>query len=86
MKKNPAILQSIYSIPVVYEEAEEGGYIAYAPTLPGCHSQGETLEEAEKNIREAIELYFEVLAEEQDLPQPAKVFSGTIQISIPSYV
>jgi predicted RNase H-like HicB family nuclease len=39
--------------------AEEGGYWAEAPSLPGCFSQGETLDEVRANIREAIELYLE---------------------------
>lgn len=40
---------------VTLEEAEEGGYIVSCPALPGCHSQGDTAEEALENIREAIE-------------------------------
>ena len=42
------------SYSVFYEEAEEGGYVAVVPALPGCHTQGETLEETEQNVREAI--------------------------------
>ena len=44
---------------VVLERAEEGGYTVYVPSLPGCISEGDTREEALKNIREAIELYLE---------------------------
>lgn len=44
---------------VIFEKAEEGGYIVHVPSLPGCISQGETKEEALRNIREAIELYLE---------------------------
>ena len=44
---------------IVLEPQEEGGYTVYAPSLPGCISQGETREEALKNIKEAIELYLE---------------------------
>ena len=43
----------------VLERQEEGGYTVYVPSLPGCISQGETREEALKNIKEAIELYLE---------------------------
>ncbi|MBI2145373.1 type II toxin-antitoxin system HicB family antitoxin [Candidatus Woesearchaeota archaeon] len=46
-------------IKVVLEKQEEGGYTVYVPSLPGCISQGETREEALKNIKEAIELYLE---------------------------
>lgn len=47
-------------IKVVLEKQEEGGYTVYAPSLTGCISQGETKQEALKNIKEAIELYLEV--------------------------
>lgn len=43
---------------------ETGGYVVEVPSLPGCHSQGETVEEALTNIKEAIELYIEVLIED----------------------
>ncbi|MBI2137076.1 type II toxin-antitoxin system HicB family antitoxin [Candidatus Woesearchaeota archaeon] len=46
-------------IKVVLEKQEEGGYTVYVPSLPGCISQGETREDALKNIKEAIELYLE---------------------------
>ena len=40
---------------VIIHEAEEGGYWGEAPAIPGCSSQGETVEELLKNLREAIE-------------------------------
>jgi len=46
---------------VVLEEQEEGGYVAYIPELPGCHTQGETKEEALQNIQEAKDAYLETL-------------------------
>ena len=46
-------------IKILLEEQEEGGYTAYVPSLQGCVSQGETVKEALKNIKEAIELYLE---------------------------
>ncbi len=42
---------------VVLEPSDEGGYTVYAPSLPGCTSEGDTKEYALANIREAIELY-----------------------------
>ena len=53
-----------FSRQVIIEPDENGGFVASCPSLPGCHSQGETLEEAIANIREAIELYVEVLEED----------------------
>lgn len=55
---------------VVIESQEEGGYTVFVPTLPGCVSQGKTIEEAIANIREAISLYLESLRERKvALPQ-----------------
>jgi Uncharacterized conserved protein len=48
---------------VVVEPQEEGGYTVYVPALPGCVSQGEAVEEALVNIKEAIEVYLESLKE-----------------------
>ncbi|GIX00459.1 MAG: HicB family protein [Pirellulaceae bacterium] len=44
---------------VVFEASDEGGYTVYVPALPGCISEGDSLEEARRNILEAIELYVE---------------------------
>jgi predicted RNase H-like HicB family nuclease len=54
------------SYSVFYEQAPEGGYVAFVPVLPGCHTQGETLEETERNVKEAIAVYFESLAAHGD--------------------
>ena len=44
---------------IVLEPSPEGGYTVYVPSLPGCISEGDSLEEALENIREAIDLYLE---------------------------
>lgn len=44
---------------IILEKSEEGGFTAYVPSLPGCISEGNTEEEAIKNIQEAVELYLE---------------------------
>lgn len=46
-------------ISIILEPQEEGGYTVYAPSLPGCISQGSNKEDAIKNIKEAVELYLE---------------------------
>ncbi|MBN8564341.1 MAG: type II toxin-antitoxin system HicB family antitoxin [Leptolyngbya sp. UWPOB_LEPTO1] len=48
---------------VVLEPSDEGGYTVYVPSLPGCISEGENVDEALANIQEAIELYLEVIEE-----------------------
>jgi predicted RNase H-like HicB family nuclease len=59
---------------VVVHGAEEGGFWVEVPALPGCYSQGESLEQSLHNVREAIELYLEVLGQEgQDAPLDSDV-------------
>ncbi len=52
-------------IKVVLEPSEEGGYTSIIPSLPGCISEGDTKEEALKNIQEALELYLEPVEDDQ---------------------
>jgi len=65
-------------IKVVLEPAEEGGYIVYMPSLPGCISEGETEEEALANIKEAIELYLEPIEDEMSITESRVVKEITI--------
>ena len=44
----------------VFQPADEGGYIAWVEELPGANTQGETLDEARENLKEAIQLILEV--------------------------
>ena len=57
-------------IEVLIEKDESGYFVAEAPALPGCFSQGNTIAEAEENIKEAIELWMEVMNEKTRLPLP----------------
>jgi predicted RNase H-like HicB family nuclease len=65
-----------YSFEIVIEkEPEDEGYFAYSPNLPGCHSNGKTIEETKRNIRVAIEQHIESLrAHDQPVPS-ANFFS-----------
>ena len=56
---------------VIYERGQDGeeNFGAYVPDLPGCVSTGDTLEEAQRNIRDAIQLHLEGL-ESEGLPIP----------------
>jgi predicted RNase H-like HicB family nuclease len=49
---------------VIIEKGRESGYVAYAPALKGCVSQGKTKTEALKNIKEAMGVYLETLSED----------------------
>lgn len=58
---------------VVLEPSEDGGYTIYVPSLPGCISEGDTEEEALKNIQEAIELYLEPVEDDWVLDEQVVV-------------
>lgn len=60
-----------YSFEIVIEkEPEDDGYLAYSPSLPGCFSNGKTIEEAKRNIREAVQLHVSsLLSHHQAIPQ-----------------
>ncbi len=53
---------------ILVYKAKEGGYWAEVPALPGCYSQGETIEETMENIKEAIESHLIVLKEDDNIP------------------
>ena len=59
---------------VVVHHAEEGGFWVDVPALPGCYSQGESVDESLRNAAEAIELYLEALRDEgRDAPRDSEV-------------
>ncbi len=61
-------------IKIYLEPSEDGGYTAIVPSLPGCISEGDTKEEALRNIREAIELYLEPVEDDiLTIPQAEEV-------------
>lgn len=66
------------SFAVVIERDPDGGFIASVPALPGCHTQGETLDELRGNVREAVELYLE----DEDVPEVLPEFVGVEQIDL----
>jgi predicted RNase H-like HicB family nuclease len=78
MKRGP---RKTLSYSVFYEEAPEGGYVAFVPALSGCHTQGETLEETEHNVKEAITLYLESLtANGEPVPEERRSFQGRVTV------
>ena len=67
-------MNKILTYSVKFEKAEEGGYNAFVPILPGCMTQGDTLKEAKENIKDAITGYIEVL---KAVNEPVPVESST---------
>ena len=66
MARTPASRRGAVKLNVVIHQADEGGYWAEVPSIPGCATQGDTLEELLKNVREAVEGCLSV--EVQDVP------------------
>ncbi len=60
----------VYRYTVILEPAEEGGYVAHCPALPGLVTEGDTLEEARQMVKDAIRCYVESLAKD-GLPIPS---------------
>lgn len=70
-------MESVHNFTVLIERDEDGIFVGSVPSLRGCHTQGETIEELLQNIREAIELCLEV---EKEIPTGE--FVGVQQIPI----
>jgi predicted RNase H-like HicB family nuclease len=67
---------------VLIHQAEEGGYWTEVPALPGCFSQGETVEEALVNIKEAIESHVAALrAEGQEVAEDGCLLVGRVRVA-----
>jgi len=73
------------TLTAVYEEVPEsegGGYVAYAEELPGAITQGETLNEARENLRDAVEILIQANRELSGKPSEGqKILRETIQIT-----
>ena len=71
---------------VIEKEPDDEGYFAYSPSLPGCFSNGLTVEETRRNIREAIQQHIEVFrALNQPVPQHERlVHVETLSVGVPA--
>ena len=64
-------------------EKDENGYYSYAPELKGCQTQGDTLDEAMANIREAVELYLETLdGEQRQELSSLEIMTATVEVPV----
>jgi predicted RNase H-like HicB family nuclease len=66
---------------IIIEKGLESGYVAYAPALKGCVSQGKTKADTVKNIKEAMEVYVAALIED-GLPVPTEVGKDTVELEV----
>ncbi|WP_041226123.1 type II toxin-antitoxin system HicB family antitoxin [Crinalium epipsammum] len=71
-----------YKVSIIIEK-DEDGYYASCPDLPGCQSQGDSLEEITENIQEAVELYLETLSPEEKQKLLSKEISTmTLEVQV----
>lgn len=62
-------------------DPEYNGYVADVPQLPGCMSQGKTVEVALKNIRKAITVYLKATRSEKE-PRPSEVLTSQVEVRV----
>lgn len=72
---------------ILTPDEEDGGYVAECPAIPGCISEGDTVEQALNNIKEAIEGCLESLAARNEpLPADGQVIVATVEADAPAPV
>lgn len=65
--------KKILNYTVIFEPAKEGGFVVHVPALSGCHTQGETLDEAYKMAQDAISGYIKTLRDlKEEIPKEAE--------------
>ena len=76
--------EKVLQYTAVFEsDKESGGYTVSIPALPGCISEGDTFEEASKNIKEAANLYLEVMRDrKQEIPREEGVIVAPVQVAV----
>ncbi len=76
MKKN------IYDFKVIIEPDQSGGFIVSCPSIQGCYSQGDNIDEALENIKEAILLCLEDLESlGEEIPDSSKLLIGSVLVT-----
>ena len=76
------MINVMHKVSVIIEK-DAHGYYAFSPGLPGCQSQGDSMEAAVANIKEAIALYLETLSQEElNELSNKEIFSTTVEVSV----
>ena len=80
--KNGKKTSTKYGLPVVIEH-DKDGYFAFCPELQGCYTQGDTYEEALKNIKEVVALHIkDRLAKGEEIPKIGSVSLSTVFVTL----
>ena len=74
----------VYDFKVLLEPDDEtGGYVISCPSLPGCYSQGDTIDEALENVKEAILLCLEDMqAQDQPIPDMSRILVSSVAVAV----
>ena len=75
----------VYDFTVLLEpnDDEGGGYVVSCPALPGCYSQGDTINEALDNIKEAIEVCLEDMqAQNEPIPEMSMTLVSSVAVTV----
>lgn len=85
-KKNISYYMNLNYKVEVLEDKDEGGYVVSCPELPGCISQGESISDAMKKLKEAKELWFEsMINRKREIfePKNEEEYSGQFKLRLP---
>lgn len=82
--KRKSIKKQIFQYTAIFEpDKKRGGYVVSIPVLPGCFSEGDTFEKAFHNIKEAAQLYLEVMKEKrEELPEEKGSIVAPIYVGV----
>jgi len=72
----------LYRYTVIIEREDDGGYHAFCPTLKGCHTQGNSLEETLVNVQEAIEAYLESMKARNETIPKEDILIKPVEVAI----
>ena len=75
-------MEKTYNLRIMLRKEPEGGYTAFVPSLPGCVTYGDTIDEAREMVKEAVELYIEsLIAHNEPVPSDEETFEYNLQIT-----
>ena len=78
-----SLKKKVYQFTAIFEKNEDGSYTVTVPSLPGCISEGDTFDEALKNIKEAIVLYLEVMKKDKEkIKEEEEIIIAPVKVKV----
>ncbi len=72
----------MFNYTIIFEREDDGGYHVFCPALKGCHSQGDTYDEALTNIQDAIKLYLESLIAHNEIIPDEDILIKPLRVAV----